>query len=105
MTSNALSLITDKIIPVLGWGTIISFIAWAWKTSVTYKIKVEAQHTQGQRAMDQINTMSTNCFPTMEANLKAQTKMLETAEIKQDKVIEVLSNINTGIQVLVDRGR
>jgi hypothetical protein len=50
----------------------------------------------GKKAMEQIDTMATNCFPTMQA------KLIEIAN-KTSEGNKSLSEIATGIAILVDR--
>ena len=73
--------------------------------AVSYLMGRREQKAKGLTAISQINQMSTNCFPTMQRNLVEQTEQLHAVLNKSDKQIELLTNINTNIAVLVDRPR
>lgn len=84
----------NQIAQTIGWGIIISFIAWAWRLTVLIK----TNHEKSQTAMEQIDKMSTNHFPHMEEGIADLNK-------KTDEGNKTLGQIATGIEILVDRGR
>lgn len=84
--------------PLIGWGAILSFLAWAYKKSVSLSIAYTKQHEAGQKAMSQIDLLSSNHFPHME-------KGIESLNTKTDEGNRTLTEISKGIAVLVDRRR
>jgi len=70
---------------------------------VAYFVARSDAKAKGEKAMNQVNQMATNCFPTMQKNLVEQTGQLTDVLTKSDKQIELLTNIDKSIAVLVDR--
>lgn len=66
--------------------------AWRWS------LRQQRTHDAAKRAIEQIDVLATNHFPHMQASMEQTSSSLE-------KQTELLQGINTGIQVLVDRGR
>lgn len=73
--------------------------------AVGYIITRHDQKAAGLKAMQQIDHMSTNCFPTMQKALVELNAKQDSANEKSDEQIKTLSSIDKGIAVLVDRGR
>ena len=67
-------------------------------TAVGWLITRQKRQARGILAMEQINTLSTNHFPHMAADLKDLNG-------KSDRQIEILINIDKNIAVLCDRPR
>lgn len=88
----------SQIVPTIGWGTFCAFIIWLWKKSITLSVEFTKSHERGQKAMDQIDKMAINCFPTMQTGIEDLNK-------KTDEGNSELKDISKGIAVLVDRGR
>jgi len=82
--------------PVFGWGTVVTFLFWAWRKSISISLMFSKQHEHGQKAMEQIDKMASNCFPTIQAGITdLNTKTVEANE--------TLGRIKDGINLLVDR--
>ena len=97
MTESIFNIVT-KILPSLGWGTLITFIAWAWKKSITVSVALNKNHEAGQKAMSQIDALTTNHFPHLESHLQDLSN-----ETKKSN--ELLYDMATNIAILKDRGR
>jgi hypothetical protein len=79
---------------LIGWSGLLAVCAYAIKVmrkADDFKARVLTVESN-------VNKMATNCMPTIQANTQATNEKL-------DRQTELLENINTGIAVLVDRGR
>jgi hypothetical protein len=90
--------VVKDLIPTIGWGAIIVFLAWAWRKSLVVSLLLKNTHEQSQKAMSQIDQMASNHFPHMETGILDLNKKTEEGN-------EKLGQIATGIAVLVDRKR
>lgn len=100
MTGSIFQTITQDVkdfIPVFGWSAIVSFLAWAYRKSVIITIAITKNHERSEKAMDQIDALTSNHVLHMEAGIAELNKKTEEGN-------EKLSTIATGIAVLVDRG-
>lgn len=84
--------------------TIIGGLLGFWKWTLNNQLVATAAKQKGEVAMEQINSMATNHFPHMEADLKTQTQTLSAIHDTQGKQLEALNDIAGNIKVLVDRG-
>ena len=89
--ADVLKVVGDNI-HVVGWGSVISFIGWAWRRSFQIKEKEKS----GEAAVAQLNKLATNDFPHMQAAL---TDLNE----KHVESIRLLTSMDKNIGLLVDR--
>src|SRR5271163_1386483 len=75
---------------------IISGLYGFWRWTIKTSISAHDSKAEAKLAMGQINTMATNCFPTM------QRKLIEIAD-KTDEGNKSLGEIATNTAILVDR--
>jgi hypothetical protein len=90
-------------IATVGWGAVLSLVGWLWRMSIKLTLQFSQTQAATSKALVQIDTMATTCFPTMQKALKDLNEKQESANGKSDKTIEILNEISTGIAVLVDR--
>lgn len=89
--ADVLKVVGDNI-HVVGWGSVISFIGWAWRRSFQISQKEKA----GEVAVVQLNKMATNDLPHMH-------EALTDLNGKHDESIKILTSIDKNIAILVDR--
>lgn len=80
--------------PIAIIGGLYGFWRWSIKAGITGHDRAQ----EAKKALQQIDTMATNCFPTMQ-------KALTELNSKTTDGNETLSNIDKGIAILVDRDR
>ena len=85
-------------IHIFGWGVVISFFVWAWKKSISISLYFSQNQERSQKAIEQVNAISTNHVPHIESGIADLNK-------KTDEGNESLRDIAKGMAVLVDRGR
>lgn len=79
-------------IHVVGWGSVISFIGWAWRRS----FQISQKEKSGEIAVAQLNKLATNDFPHMQ-------EALTNLNGKHDESVRLLTNMDKNIALLVDR--
>ncbi len=88
--------VSDNI-HMVGWGTIMALAIWVWRKSIEVTVGFKESQKASKTAVAQIDQLATEHFPEMRTNLTA----LNT---KTEKANEILSSIDKGIAVIVDRG-
>lgn len=93
--------VKDFVDLVASVGTVIGFLG----VGAGWLYTRHESKQKGERAVKQIDIMATNCFPTMQRNLETQTGQMTEVLDRSDQQIQLLTNIDKGIGILVDRGR
>ena len=89
--ANFLKIVGDNIHTV-GWGSVIGFVGFLWRKSIQAAQKEKA----GEAAVAQLNKMATNDMPHMQESLVSLNS-------KHDESVRLLTSIDKGISILVDR--
>lgn len=89
----------------VGWVTIIGFVFWLWRKSLKASVllvKGEEQRELALKQITEIHSAATNHLPTA---MEALGKKADVSNEHLEEQTKVLTNIDKGIGILVDRGR
>jgi hypothetical protein len=50
-------------IHMVGWGSVVSFVAWLWWKTIRFATTFQEREKAGTKAMEQIDDLATNHFP------------------------------------------
>jgi hypothetical protein len=99
----------NQHIQMIGWGTIISFIAWLWWKSIRLASISSSVLTNAKDRFEvvekNINVVATNHLDHIQQDMSEMNEKQSTMLTAQADGNKSLSDIATGIAVLVDRPR
>lgn len=90
---------------MLGWSTIISFVAWVWWKSIKLTAYVTSGKDRFEVVEKNINSVATNHLEHIQKDMSEMNEKQGTMIAAQAEGNKSLTDIATGIAVLVDRPR
>ena len=94
----------DKVVRICGWPTLICILVWAVrKWDADHRVFSEI-HENTKKAVEKVAVVEQE-VETLKSNHLAHLQIgMDRLATSNDKAVEVLQEISTGITVLVDRG-
>ena len=86
----------DEWIRVLGWPTLVGIGVWAIRAWDKHQRQMNSIYTNTKDTKAELDLIQTNHLVHLQSGIEAVAK-------SNDKAVDILQNISTGIAVLVDR--
>lgn len=90
-------------LPTVGWGIIISFFLWLWKTTLKWMVGFEDAKRRAIAVEANVNLVATNHLAHIQDDMEEQTKQFKAIAKAYEKQTELLTSIDKNIALLVDR--